>query len=678
MARGKLDEDRFVRTSEWLPLKDNRVTGEAHAFMQPHECLCVIDDVWNESAWDTIKLALQDAKHGSKIIITTRNKAVAEHAGGDVYEMKPLPDDDSRNLLNRRIFVSEDGCPLFLREVSENILKKCGGVPLAIITTASLLANKPVNLVEWEKVSNSIGCGLERIRDVNKMKKILMLSYDDLPFHLKTCLLYLGLYPEDTMIRKDSLVSSWIAEGFITQETRPAGTTLRETGESYFSELINRSLIQPCDPDFDGSVDKCQVHDMVLELINQLSAEEGFGSMLLLPDGQQADTSASAAQRKQMRRLSLHNFNKTHASREAREQWSKLRSLIVFGKVDSLPSLSSFQVLRVLQLEKCTDLHDNCFNDLGKLRHLRFLQLGYCRRVPEGIGKLESLEILEISAIKEKTGNHDTLMLPMSFAKLQKLVRLSVSALYGVRLPVGLPLRDMNSLEELGVIHISSLEEMKEIGNLKGLRVLRIMMSRDMAAESIFMCLQRCTNFKKLGISTMKEGRLLCSLDSMPLVPSGLQSLTFSGGCWMTSLPSWINSSTLSCLTTLDIILCETPQPEHLEKLAELPCLLFLRLWLIPNRSLHQNIIIAGRGFRCLKSLEIMLFSVVYVFQTGAMPELRRLKLCSLDGEDIIPSGLENLRSLRNVILDGSDAVAPAVREALKDHPNRPLVDYED
>ncbi|TVU33340.1 hypothetical protein EJB05_25151, partial [Eragrostis curvula] len=679
---GQLDSNKYINEA-WVEMQlinmirefvETRSVYAVEGLDELRMCLCVIDDIWNESAWDTIKVALQDAKHGSKIIITTRNKAVAEHAGGDVYEMKPLPDDDSRKLLNRRIFDNEDGCPPCLREVSGKILKKCGGVPLAIITTASLLANKPVNSVEWEKVNSSIGSGLEGIRDVEKMKRILMLSYDDLPFHLKTCFLYLGLYPEDKEIERDTLVSSWIAEGFIAHETCSAGTTLREMGENYFSELINRSLIQPTvghNRNLDDSVYACQVHDMVLELINQLSAEEGFAGMLL-PDGQQADTSASAAQGKQMRRLSLHNFNKTHASREAREQWSKLRSLIVFGKVDSIPSLSSFQVLRVLQLEDCYDLHDNCFNNLGKLRHLKFLRLGYCRQVPESIGKLESLEILEIASIYGVT-----VMLPMSFAKLQKLVRLSVD--YAVSFAVGLPLANMNSLQELGLINISSLEEIKEIGNLKELRVLRIKISGDMAVESIFMGLLRCTNVKELCITTMGKGRLLCSLDSMPLVPSGLQSLMFYMNWRMTSLPRWINSSTLSCLTTLQIVLSETPQSEHLEKLAELPSLRFLGLWLgvwERDKSLHQNLIITSRGFRCLKNLEIMTLPVVLVFQPGAMPELRRLELSMFDREVKIPSGLENLRSLRHVILrDAADEAVTALREALKDHPNRPSVE---
>jgi hypothetical protein len=124
---------------------------------------------------------------GSKIIITTRNRSVAEHVGGGVYELKPLSDDDSRKLLSKRVFDTDDGCPPSLREVTGKILKNCGGVPLAIITIASLLASKPMCSEEWEKVNKSIGSGLGNSLDVDKMGKILSLSYNDLPFYLKTC-----------------------------------------------------------------------------------------------------------------------------------------------------------------------------------------------------------------------------------------------------------------------------------------------------------------------------------------------------------------------------------------------------------------------------------------------------------------------------------------------------------
>ncbi|CAN6171448.1 unnamed protein product [Urochloa humidicola] len=396
----QLDEHKYGHIDEAWEI--NLLIDKTIEFLKNRRCLCVIDDVWKESAWDTIKFALQDGSHGSKIIITTRNKAVAEHVGGGIYELKPLSDYDSKLLLNRRIFEAEDGCPPSLREVTGKILKKCGGVPLAIITTASLLASKPRHLQDWEKVNNSIGFGLEKNPDVEKMKNVLCLSYNDLPPHLKTCLLSLSKYPEDMRIRKDILILSWLAEGFITHCGEPSGKSLPEIGQDYFNELINRSLIQPVYNNNPFNKDTglymfaetyevpyYQVHDMVLELINQLSAQESFATTLL-SDGQQASTRTAAVQpRKKIRRLSLHDSYKFNASQEAREQVSKVRSLDVFGYARMMPDLSRFRVLRVLQVDDCSGLDNKHFKDLGKLYLLRFLRLRGLRvtELPKSIGR---------------------------------------------------------------------------------------------------------------------------------------------------------------------------------------------------------------------------------------------------------------------------------------------------
>jgi hypothetical protein len=59
-------------------------------------------------------------------------------------------------------FGSEDKCPHHLKEVLDEIIRKCGGLPLAIITMASLLATKSYTRADWLKVSNTIRSGLER------------------------------------------------------------------------------------------------------------------------------------------------------------------------------------------------------------------------------------------------------------------------------------------------------------------------------------------------------------------------------------------------------------------------------------------------------------------------------------------------------------------------------------
>jgi disease resistance protein RPM1 len=126
-------------------------------------------------------------------------------------------------------------------EISEEIIKKCRGVRLAIITTSSLLANKLGNMKEWYEFCESIGSGLGSNPDMENMRKILSLSYYDLPAHLKTCLLYLSVFPEDYEIESDRLIWRWIAKDFVPTGER--GKNLFELGQSYFIELLNRSLI---------------------------------------------------------------------------------------------------------------------------------------------------------------------------------------------------------------------------------------------------------------------------------------------------------------------------------------------------------------------------------------------------------------------------------------------------
>jgi hypothetical protein len=68
-----------------------------------------------------------------------------------------------------------------LEQVSYGILEKCQGLSLAIITIGSLVAGKS-NKNQWEQVYNSIGSAFSH----QGMRDILLISYYDLPYHLKT------------------------------------------------------------------------------------------------------------------------------------------------------------------------------------------------------------------------------------------------------------------------------------------------------------------------------------------------------------------------------------------------------------------------------------------------------------------------------------------------------------
>jgi hypothetical protein len=242
-----------------------------------HTCgryFIVIDDIWEIKSWEMIKLALvQDNCGISRVITTTRNVEVARECG-EVYKLEPLPFDKSKKLFYMRIFGSEGKCPdTQLDEASDKMLKKCDGVPLAIITMASLLVGK--SREEWIEVCHSIVFrDKKKNHQVSDTEWILTLSYHDLPAHLKTCLLYLSAFPEDFVIDKDPLIRKWVAEGFV--HNKEPGTSLFEVGEEYFNELINRSMIQVVEEEEQFMVLGCRLHDMVLDLLRVRSQEENF------------------------------------------------------------------------------------------------------------------------------------------------------------------------------------------------------------------------------------------------------------------------------------------------------------------------------------------------------------------------------------------------------------------
>jgi hypothetical protein len=109
------------------------------------------------------------------------------------------------------------------------------------------------------------------------MKYTLSLSYFDLPLHLRSCLLYLTMFPEDYEVKRKRLVHRWISEGFICGKY---GEDLVELGDAYFHELVNRSLIQPVKVKYNGKASCCRVHDTVLDFLIYMSEKENFCTLL--------------------------------------------------------------------------------------------------------------------------------------------------------------------------------------------------------------------------------------------------------------------------------------------------------------------------------------------------------------------------------------------------------------
>lgn len=186
-----------------------------HNFLNDKRYLVVLDDLWEKEDWDHLKEAFPSGTMGGKVMLTTRNREVAKHAGSfNPHEPRLLTVEESLELLRKKALPRTADFTPELKILGRQMVEKCGGLPFSVVVLGGLLSRK--DLEQWENVS-----GESRWRimyDEDRLSTILALSYNYLPFHLKLCFQHLGIYPEDFCIPKNELIRLWAAERFLPQK----------------------------------------------------------------------------------------------------------------------------------------------------------------------------------------------------------------------------------------------------------------------------------------------------------------------------------------------------------------------------------------------------------------------------------------------------------------------------
>lgn len=638
-------------------------------FLSAKRYFIVIDDIWDTRTWSIIKLCLPENGYGNRILVTTRNLDLAKFCcsvSGLIYYMEPLPDDEAQTLFFRRLFPSEPqkGCDPELNEISMHILKKCGGLPLAITTMASLLASRPYSAQEWKKIGNSVGSS--HYNDINGIMDVLNLSYIDLPSHLKTCLLYLSMFPEDSVIKRKRLVRRWIAEGFISADRME---DLEEVGENYFNELLNRSLIQSVGIRYNTRADACRVHDIILDLILSKSFDDNF--VIKYDNG----VKISGLQDK-VRRLFLDCRERWDAFGPSEITTFHVRSLTVIGSDEHMPTLANFRALRVLDVEHYGELASHYFKSIGTLYLLKYLRLRITSviELPDQIGELQYLETLDLS-------DSPIRKLPKSIVRLKQLICLLVR---NVRLPDGFG--NMQNLRELSCIEIDSTNALQELENLSLLKILGLIVCVDILGSPLSKL--SISNLQSLYIESASHCSLDFLLDIWSVPPYGLKEFQMLSNYFFPTVPKWVSS--LVNLTLLGINI-ERVGEDVLQTLAELPALLSLTLKM-KSTTFEQGIFIRSSGFKSLKQFDFMCQSswTILMFEPGAMKALEKLQFVLRAHEDCVASGfqliIKHLTSLKHLVaeIDCEGARAEdvssaedAINNAVSIHPKSPRLEIE-
>lgn len=210
-----ITEQLLAASEEPVPKGAKSTNGQTlkEDFLADKRYMIVLDDVWETNGWNAFKLLFPSNTCGSRLMLTTRDNKVAISAAtefeGKIYHKMPLsPKDASNSFLQEDIH--KEVCPPIFEDVSGRILKRCEGLPLAVATISGMLAAN-IRIERWKMVHRSLSAELEG----SDMIKILSLSDDDLPYYLKSCLLYASVFPQEHLMELMMLIQLWIAEGFV-------------------------------------------------------------------------------------------------------------------------------------------------------------------------------------------------------------------------------------------------------------------------------------------------------------------------------------------------------------------------------------------------------------------------------------------------------------------------------
>ncbi|XP_045793327.1 putative disease resistance protein RGA1 [Trifolium pratense] len=570
--------------------------------------LLIVDDVWvvDRVKWIQVRDLIQVGALGSKIIVTTRNNSVASVMGTvSPHILEGLSLEDSLSLFVKWAFKEgvERRYPQLVN-IGREIVKKCGGHPLAVRTVGGLLFSKYDSVGFWENVRDN---EIWNLPGTDEILSALKLSYAQMPSDMKKCFATLSLYPRGHTFDSFHVTSLWRALGLLPAPNGNQNQTLKYSANHYLYELLSISFLQDF-VDY-GIGFAFKIDDLVHELASSVARDcllAYHPNHFMLDNAQHLSFPEN---------LLLDVF--------PIEKFKYVKS-ILFPTAGVGPNSRDF-------LNACTsiykhlrflDLSDSMYETLprsiGNLKHLRYLSLENNRNIkklPDSICNLLMLEMLILSGCTELE------TLPKGLKNLISLQQLEITTKQCV-LPED-EIANLSSLQTLRIEFCSNLESL--FGGIKKLPVLRVL------------CVANCRSLKTLPLDIEHfpalETLLVDNCDLLEF-PEGhedqnssmrLKVVTIVSLDQLVTLPLWLRGS-VNTLQYLSISSCNN--------------LVALPQWLSGMNYLKTlcitgcpNVMSLPNDIHCLPSLER--------FEIDGYPELHRKSQLEVGESSRTPNGID-------------------------------------
>ncbi|XP_076921648.1 disease resistance protein At4g27190-like [Bidens hawaiensis] len=377
--------------------------------------LIILDDVWEAIKLKDIGLTSHFPK-GFKLLVTSRNERVLTkmnvESKAEVFKMVGIEEAEANSFFWKTVGLSDaDG---ELRKIGENILKKCGGLPIAIKTIAEALKNEEKDAwdLAWEDLKR------HNLKDIDNLDgvaySVFHISYkylkkdDD-----KAIFVLCGLFQDDFDISLEELVRyGWGLQLFMRADSLDEA---RKRTNTSVRNLIRANLLT------ESSIIGCvKMHDLARAFV--LGNISKFKQASIVNHGDKSewptqDTWLSCERilltckgmpefpeefyYPNVLLLKIMNGDRLLELPDGfHERMEKLK-VIAYDKMQNPLFLASLQCsisLRTLFLDSCL-LVDNNISFLGELLNLEVLSIARCniRKLTSAIGKLKRLKLLDLT-----------------------------------------------------------------------------------------------------------------------------------------------------------------------------------------------------------------------------------------------------------------------------------------